>query len=57
MRIVETILKIRRLAHVQGKTIKAICRELGIGAASGGRRSEQVVGSSILQIGQRRIIV
>jgi hypothetical protein len=34
-----------------------ICRELGMGAASGGRRSEQVVGSSILQIGQRRIIV
>ncbi|SPZ47410.1 IstA-like integrase of IS21 family [Agrobacterium tumefaciens] len=30
MLIVETILKIRRLAHVQGKTIKAICRELGI---------------------------
>ena len=30
MLIVETILKIRRLAHVQGKSIKAICRELGI---------------------------
>jgi transposase len=30
MLVVETILKIRRLAHVQGKTIKAICRELGI---------------------------
>jgi len=30
MLIVESILKIRRLAHVQGKTIKAICRELGI---------------------------
>nr|WP_235926287.1 helix-turn-helix domain-containing protein [Brucella anthropi] len=30
MLIVETISKIRRLAHVQGKTIKAICRELGV---------------------------
>lgn len=30
MLIVETILKIRQLAHVQGKPIKAICRELGI---------------------------
>ena len=30
MLVVETISKIRRLAHVQGKAIKAICRELGI---------------------------
>jgi len=30
MLIVETILKIRRLSLVQGKSIKAICRELGI---------------------------
>lgn len=30
MLIVETILKIRRLAHVQGKSIKAMCRELSI---------------------------
>ena len=30
MLVVETISKIRRLAHVQGKSIKAICRELGI---------------------------
>jgi transposase-like protein len=30
MLVVETILKIRRLAHVQGKPIKAICRELGV---------------------------
>lgn len=30
MLIVETISKIRRLVHVQGKTIKAICRELGV---------------------------
>jgi len=30
MLIVETISKIRRPAHVQGKTIKAICRELGV---------------------------
>jgi len=30
MLVVETILKIRRLSRVQGKTIKAICRELGI---------------------------
>ncbi|SDA98417.1 hypothetical protein SAMN03159448_06184 [Sinorhizobium sp. NFACC03] len=30
MLVVETIAKIRRLALVQGKSIKAICRELGI---------------------------
>ncbi|MDI6028430.1 IS21 family transposase, partial [Corticibacterium sp. UT-5YL-CI-8] len=30
MLVVETILKIRRLSRVQGKTIKAICRELGV---------------------------
>ncbi len=30
MLVVETISKIRRLARVQGKSIKAICRELGI---------------------------
>src|SRR5690606_22501757 len=30
MLVVETILKIRRLSRVQGKTITAICRELGI---------------------------
>jgi DNA-binding CsgD family transcriptional regulator len=30
MLVVETILKIRRLSRVQGKSIKAICRELGI---------------------------
>lgn len=30
MLVVETISKIRRLAHVQGKSIKAICWELGI---------------------------
>jgi transposase len=30
MLVVETIAKIRRLSLVQGKSIKAICRELGI---------------------------
>lgn len=30
MLIVETLSKIRRLAHVQGKLIKEICRELGV---------------------------
>lgn len=30
MLVAETILKIRRLTHVQGKSIKVICRELGI---------------------------
>ncbi len=30
MLVVETILKIRRLSRVQGKSIKAICLELGI---------------------------
>lgn len=30
MLIVETISKIRCLSHVQGQSIKAICRELGI---------------------------
>jgi len=30
MLIVETVSKLRRLAHVQGKAIKAICRELGV---------------------------
>ncbi len=30
MLVVETISKIRRLTRAQGKSIKAICRELGI---------------------------
>ncbi|TWH25293.1 hypothetical protein L611_006700000060, partial [Aminobacter sp. J15] len=30
MLIVETIAKIRRLSRVQGKSIKAICRELKV---------------------------